>query len=96
MRPEDRSSTSFKLNLTAAIVFPQIATFTAAFMLPTNNKLKAKEKPLVETTLADTASEAGISREETAHVLLDKWGTLNLARAVIPGVGFALALIAAL
>lgn len=56
-------------------------------MKPTNEKLLEKERSLAATSLEDKAVEAGIAKSETTHALLDKWATLNLARALIVGVG---------
>lgn len=70
--------------------------FTFAFIVPTNKKLFEKVDSLAATSLEDKAVEAGVAKEETVHALLDKWATLNLARALIVGVGAALAVWAAL
>lgn len=35
--------------------------------------------------------EAGVSSAETTHALIDKWATLNMARACLVGVGSILA-----
>jgi hypothetical protein len=60
-------------------------------MAPTNNKLHEKRRALAATSAEDKTAEVGVAQEETVHALLDKWATLNLARALIMGVGSALA-----
>ncbi|KAF2118024.1 hypothetical protein BDV96DRAFT_597874 [Lophiotrema nucula] len=93
---EDPASTAFKLNVAAAIIFPSIIPFTIAVLIPTNNKLFAKNKSLAKTALEDTAAEAGLAREETVHGLIEKWTKGHLVRSLITGVGFVLALWAAI
>lgn len=69
--------------------------FTFAFIVPTNKKLFAKRDQLAAASLEDKAVEVGVTQEETVHALIDKWGTLNLARAVIVGTGALCAILAA-
>ena len=40
--------------------------------------------------------EAGVAQDETVHALIDRWATLNLARAVLVGAGALCAVLAAL
>ena len=65
-------------------------------MVPTNNKLIAKKEELASTSLEDKAVEANVAQEETVHALVDRWATLNLARAVLVGAGAMCAVLAAL
>ena len=65
-------------------------------MMSTNNKLMQKVDSLASASLEDKAVEAGVAEGETTHALLDKWGTLNLARALIVGVAAVCAVWAAL
>ncbi|KAF2794185.1 hypothetical protein K505DRAFT_275564 [Melanomma pulvis-pyrius CBS 109.77] len=92
---QDSASTPFKLNVIAAVLLPSIIPFTLAFIDPTNKKLDKKLESFVGTALTDKAAEAGIAEEETTHALLDKWATLNLARAGIIGLGAVLGIWAA-
>lgn len=87
---DDSSSLPFKLNVAAAVILPSIIPFTFAFIVPTNKKLFEKEQSLATASIEDKAVEAGVAREETVHALIDKWATLNLARALIVGVGAVL------
>lgn len=48
---------------------------------PINRQLESKAK-----TLALSATEDGVPKEETTHALVDKWATVNLGRVVIAGV----------
>ncbi|KAF2652003.1 hypothetical protein K491DRAFT_695991 [Lophiostoma macrostomum CBS 122681] len=84
---QDPTSLPFKLNAAATVLVPSIIPFTFAFIVSTNKKLFAKEQSLAATALEDKAAEAGVSREETVHALIDKWATLNLARALLVGAG---------
>jgi Domain of unknown function (DUF1772) len=49
-----------------------------------------KAESMAATSLEDTSAEAGVAKEETTHALVDRWGTLNLARAVVPLVASVL------
>ncbi|OAL43546.1 hypothetical protein IQ07DRAFT_616393 [Pyrenochaeta sp. DS3sAY3a] len=91
----DPKSLSFKLNVAATLLLPSIVPFTFAFIVPTNKKLLAKRDQLAAASLEDKAIEVGVAQDETVHALIDKWGTLNLARAVIVGTGALCAIIAA-
>ena len=61
--------------------------FTIAFIKSTNDKLFAKKDQLATTALDNKAAEAGVAQNETVNALLDKWATLNLARAVLVAIG---------
>lgn len=54
------------------MLVPSIVPYTLVVMKPTNDKLNAKVDSLATTSLEDTAAEAGVAKEETAHGLLDK------------------------
>ncbi|KAF1919161.1 hypothetical protein BDU57DRAFT_512096 [Ampelomyces quisqualis] len=77
----DTSSRAFKLNLAAAVLLPCIVPFTLAFIVPLNEKLIEKMDSLASTSLEDKAVETGVADGETTHALIDKWATLNVARA---------------
>lgn len=79
------------MNVAASIAAIGIVPFTFAFILPTNKKLFAKEKSLGAASLEDKSVEVGVAREETVHALIDKWATLNFARALISGLAAGLA-----
>jgi hypothetical protein len=53
---------------------------------PINSKLLTKADSLASTAITDTAAEAGVTKEETAHALVDKWATLHLGRALLAGI----------
>jgi len=55
-------------------------------MGPYNRKLLEKADSLASTSLEDAGAEAGVSKDETVHALLDKWATLNLVRALASGI----------
>jgi hypothetical protein len=60
-------------------------------MMPTIDKLKAKQASLATTSAEDKAAEAGVAKDETVHALIDKWATMNLARAALVGLGSIMA-----
>lgn len=70
--------------------------FTLTVMGPLNKKLFKRADTFTGTfagkSLTDTDAEKGVSKEETTHALVDKWGTLNLVRAVLAGAGAICAL----
>jgi hypothetical protein len=49
-------------------------------MTPTNKKLERKEEEMRSLKDGDEFVELG---EENAHVLIDRWATLNLGRVVM-------------
>jgi hypothetical protein len=93
---DDTSSTPFKLNLAAAILFPSIVPYTLVLMKPVNSKLNSKSETLATTELTDKAAEAGVSREETVHALIDRWAVFNLGRALLTAAGSVCMVVAAL
>jgi DMSO reductase anchor subunit len=69
--------------------------FTLLFIAPVNNKLIEKKNLMRSASLTDKKVEADVAESETTHALIDKWATLNLARAVLIGAGALCAVIAA-
>jgi len=65
-------------------------------MLPTNDALMEKARSLAGSSLEDESVEVGVTSGETVNALLDRWATLNLARAAITGLGAVCAIWAAL
>lgn len=55
--------------------------------MPVNNKLIEKMNSLASSSLDDKAVEAGVAEGETTHALIDRWATLNLARAALVAAG---------
>jgi hypothetical protein len=82
---EDRSTSAFKLYLTSALLLPTVIPYTRLLIGPINKKLVEKSDSLASTSITDASAEAGISKEDTVHALVDKWASLNLVRAVISG-----------
>jgi hypothetical protein len=78
------------------MLLPSIIPFTLLFIKPTNEKLFAKKDELASASLIDKTIEAGVAEGENVHALMDKWATLNLARAVPVAVGAICAVLAAL
>lgn len=66
------------------------------FLNKYNKKLLGKADLLSSASLDDATAEVGIAEEETVHVLVDTWATLNLVRAVITAAGAVSAAVAAL
>jgi hypothetical protein len=95
VKAEDRRSTAFKLNLVASLVLPCIVPFTFVFIAPLNDKLTEKMNEMDGASLEDLAVERGVAQGETTHALIDKWATLNVARAAFIAVGALCAAVAA-
>ncbi|KAI9699612.1 MAG: hypothetical protein M1820_007112 [Bogoriella megaspora] len=93
---EPRSSPAFKFYVAAALLIPSNIPFTRIFVLPINNKLFEKDRSLASVSLTDAAAEAGVSKEETVHALVDKWATVNLGRVLITTTGALCAAYAAI
>jgi hypothetical protein len=66
------------------------------FIKPINDKLSTKKDELASASLTDKAIEANVTEGENVHALMDKWATLNLARAVPVAIGAICAVLAAL
>ncbi|KAI4611624.1 uncharacterized protein J4E87_010474 [Alternaria ethzedia] len=84
---QDRTSTPFRLNALATLLLPSIVPFTILVLGPTNNKLMAKKDELANASLRDKHVEQFAKEGETVKELMDKWASLNLARALLVGVG---------
>jgi hypothetical protein len=67
-------------------LIPLAGPYKTFVMQPINKKLLEKEQNLAGTAITDMAAEAGIAQEETAHVLVDRWATRNLGRALITAI----------
>jgi hypothetical protein len=57
-----------------------IIPFTLLVLMPTNLKLEAKEEEVRALKDGDGLVEIGVAGGETAKVLVDRWGALNLVR----------------
>jgi len=66
--------------LTAGLLSVGIIPFTFVVLMPTNKKLERKEEETRALEKSDEVVEIGLAREETAKVLVDRWGVLNLWR----------------
>ena len=83
---EPSSSTPRFLYLTSATLLASIVPYSAALLLPLNQKLEAKARGLASTSLTDVGVEAGVAKDETTHQLVDQWATVNLGRSVLAGL----------
>lgn len=92
---DESSPTALSLNIASTLLLPSIVPFTIFFIVPTNNKLFAKRDELAASSLEDKAVEKNVVGGETVHALIDKWATLNLARAMLVGAGAICAIVAA-
>jgi hypothetical protein len=77
------------------MLIPSIVPFTFAFIAPINNKLIEKKESMASASLEDKTVEQGLAEGETTHALIDKWATLNLARAIFLAAGALCTTIAA-
>ncbi|EDU39623.1 DUF1772-domain-containing protein [Pyrenophora tritici-repentis] len=92
---QDPKSTPFRLNVAATILLPSIVPFTLLVLGPTNNKLIAKKDEFAAAHAKGKAIKANTADGETVHELMDKWATLNAARAVLVAAGALCTVIAA-
>ncbi|KAE9377247.1 hypothetical protein N431DRAFT_555484 [Stipitochalara longipes BDJ] len=67
----------------AGVLSLGIIPFTLTVLMPTNNKLERKEEETRALEKTDEVVEIGIAGGETAKVLVDRWGVLNLWRVVM-------------
>ena len=68
--------------LTAGLLSIGIVPYTLVVIMPTNNKLFKKVDETRTLGKGDEVVEVGLG-EETAHILVDWWGVLNLGRGVM-------------
>ncbi|KAH8808586.1 hypothetical protein F5884DRAFT_377024 [Xylogone sp. PMI_703] len=76
------AKTKFYRYIAAGLLSVGIVPYTFAIMGKTNRRLNAKAEQTKNLRITDEFVEAGV-REETAHWLVDHWGTLNLGRAAL-------------
>lgn len=86
-------SPALYLYATAGVIAPSFIPYTLVFMNSTNQKLLEKADTLAAS---DAEEEVKGGQEETTHVLVDRWATLNLVRGVISATAGVLALWASL
>ncbi|GME26175.1 hypothetical protein GTA08_BOTSDO03614 [Neofusicoccum parvum] len=86
---EAPDSTPRKLYTAAALLYFAKIPYSFIFLRPTDEALLAKAESFATTSITDTAVEVGVAKEETTHVLVDKWATINLGRAVLGFAGAA-------
>lgn len=53
---------------------------------PLNKQLESKERNLASASITDASAEAGVSKEETTHSLVEKWAAQSFGRFVISAV----------
>jgi hypothetical protein len=91
-----RTSPSFILNTIASALLVAAVPYSYLSLEPINQKLEKKASDLASASITDAAAESGVAKEETTHVLVDKWATFNLGRTVMTGVAALAATWAAL
>ncbi|TKA71749.1 hypothetical protein B0A49_08161 [Cryomyces minteri] len=85
---EPTETSTFKLYTAAAVLMPSVIPYTLLLVKPINDKLLKKAETLATVSITDdAASETGVSKDETVHGLVDRWGTLNLGRALLAAAG---------
>lgn len=70
--------------------------YTIFGMMSTNRKLFKKHNEMKRLDVGEKAAEVGLAKGESVKELVDRWGMLNLGRAVFPLVGAVVALWATL
>lgn len=89
------NTTLGRLYIAAASLAVVTVPYSLLALEPINKKLEGKAEELGEASLTDLKAEAGITREETVHFLVDRWATVNLGRSVITGLAAVCATVAA-
>ncbi len=74
------------------VIFP----YTIFGMKSTNRKLLKKLEEMKGLDVGEKATEVGLAKGESAKELVDRWGILNVGRAMFPLVGGVLGLWATL
>ena len=85
--PFESESHKWKLYAAAGVANIAIVPFTLLVMMKTVKKLLRKADEMAALQATETVVEAGLTKEETARVLVDKWGMQNLIRAIFPLIG---------
>ncbi len=80
------NTSSFRLYAAAAVLISSLVPYTFLAILPISRQLHNKAIAMRGTALNDTAAEAGLAQEDTAHALVDRWATVNMGRALLSGV----------
>lgn len=70
--------------------------YTIFGMMSTNRKLFKKHDEMKRLDVGEKAAEVGLAKGESVKELVDRWGMLNLGRAVFPLVGAVVGLWATL
>lgn len=84
-----------RLYIAAAALAAVSVPYSLLALEPINKKLEEKASLLAKASITDAGAEAGITREETVHYLVDQWATMNLGRSIITGLAAVCATLAA-
>jgi len=79
------------LYASSSVLMASLIPFTFILGEPINKKLEDRARNLASASLTDASVEAGVSKDENTHSLVDKWATVNFGRFVISAVGAVLA-----
>ncbi len=71
------------LYTTAAALIAAAVPYSFMFLQPISRQLLQRADDFANTSLTDTAAESSLAEEETTHVLVDRWATLNLGRSLL-------------
>jgi len=74
---------SWKMYLLSGVLAVGFVPYTLLVIEPTNRKLKAKVEETKGLKVTDKLVEVGVAGGETAHVLVNRWGVLNLGRGAL-------------
>ena len=75
-----------RLYIAAAALAAVSIPYSLLTLEPINKKLEEKASSLAKASISDAGAEAGVTREETVHYLVDQWATMNLGRSIITGI----------
>jgi len=74
----------------SAIFVLGMVPWTQLVMWPTNVALFRKYDEMKNLGLEEKATEVGLAKGESTKELVDRWGTLNLVRGLLPLMGAVL------
>lgn len=90
----DSSERAARLYLAAAILYSSVGPYTWLVVMPTNRELLRRHEELSAASQVEELSHEVDERAMSSKPLVDRWGVLNLPRAVLLGVAGVLGLIA--
>ncbi|CAK3885142.1 unnamed protein product [Lecanosticta acicola] len=74
------------LYATSSTLLAALIPYTFVLAEPLNKKLESKERNLASASITDASAEAGVSKEESTHSLVENWAAQSFGRFVISAI----------